>query len=182
MVCHLLQLAGVPVYISDEETRKLMVSHPGIRSDLLSLLGPQVYQDGGLNKPLLASYLFSSPQHAARINAIVHPRVKDDFRQWVASQHAACRCVAIESAILIEAGFAGEVDHVVMVSAPLEVRIRRAMQRDGADRASIEQRVRSQMDDGEKSLLADWVIRNDGEIPLIPQVLQLIASLSGNND
>ena len=139
-----------------------------------------VYAGGVLNKSLLASYLFGSPEHAGQINGIVHPRVKEDFRQWVC-QRAACRMAGIESAILIEAGFADEVDVVVMVYAPEEIRVQRAMKRDASSRELIEKRIRSQMGDEEKRKLADFVIVNDGETPLIPQVLGLITFLSQNN-
>lgn len=180
VVSRLLQLMGVPVYISDTETKQLMVTDACIRSQLTSLLGEAVYQDDVLNKPLLASYLFASSQNAARINGIVHPRVKADFRRWV-QEHSHSPLVGIESAILIEAGFASEVDVVVMVYAPLEVRVRRAMERDSASREQIESRIRSQMDDEEKRAKADVVIVNDGETPLIPQVLSLISLLQTNN-
>lgn len=179
VVSRLLGVMGVPVYISDIETRRLMLADEGIRQGLTGLLGADVYLNGALNKPLLASYLFSCPENAARINAIVHPRVKEDFRRWTAT-HARCELVGIESAILIEAGFASEVDKVVMVYAPEEVRIARAMQRDSASRSQVEARVRSQMDDERKKSQADYVIVNDGKTPLIPQVLSLISSLSQN--
>ena len=84
----------------------------------------------------------------------------------------------MESAILIESGFAKEVDVVVMVYAPEEVRIARAIQRDSSSREQIERRIRTQMNDEEKRAQADYVIVNDGETPLIPQVLMLITSLS----
>lgn len=178
VVSRLLAMMGIPVYISDVETKLLMVSDSVIRSELVALLGEEVYADGMLNKPLLASYLFGNPEHARQINGIVHPRVKDDFRQWTQ-----CRCsssvVGIESAILIEAGFAGEVDVIVMVYAPEEVRISRAIRRDASSREQIEKRIRSQMSDEEKRGKADYIIVNDGETPLIPQVLNLIDSLSG---
>ncbi len=179
VVSRLLEVMGVPVYISDVETKRLMLTDEGIRQGLIALLGPDVYLDGLLNKPMLAAYLFSGPEQAARINSIVHPRVKEDFRRWTAC-HAGCELVGIESAILIEAGFASEVDSVVMVYAPEEVRIARAMLRDGASRTQIEARVRSQMDDERKKAQADCVIVNDGKTPLIPQVLSLISSLSQN--
>lgn len=181
VVCHVLQLMGVPVYSSDDETKRLMVRDAVIRSGMISLLGPEVYQGEELNKPLVASYLFASADHAATINALIHPRVKEDFRRWV-GEHRGHRLVAIESAILLEAGFADEVDRVVVVTAPLETRIRRAMQRDAASRRQIEQRVQHQMADEERCNLAHHIIQNDDFLPLIPQVLALIASLFGNND
>lgn len=181
VVCRLLQLMGVPVYSSDDETKRLMVSDEVIRSGLTSLLGPEVYQAGALNKPLVAAYLFASAQHAATINALVHPRVKEDFLRWVHT-HAACPVVAIESAILVEAGFTDVVDQVVSVEAPLETRIHRAMLRDEASREQITQRIQRQMADEERRTQAHRIIQNDDFTPLIPQVLELIASLYRNND
>ncbi len=181
VVCRLLQLMGVPVYSSDDETKRLMVRDEVIRAGLISLLGPEAYQGEALNKPLIAKYLFAYADHAATINALIHPRVKQDFRRWVAD-HAGHPVVAIESAILVEAGFTDVVDSVVLVTAPLETRIRRAMQRDAASRQQIEQRVERQMADEERSSTAHHIIQNDDFVPLIPQVLALIASLLGNND
>lgn len=181
VVCRLLQLMGVPVYSSDDETKQLMVHDEVIRSGLVALLGPKVYRGEDLNKPLIAHYLFASADHAATINALIHPRVKQDFRRWVA-EHAGHPIVAIESAILVEAGFTDVVDRVILVTAPVETRIRRAMQRDAASRQQIEQRVERQMADEERSRTAHHVIQNDDFVPLIPQVLALIASLLGNND
>lgn len=181
VVARLLRLLGVPVYLTDDESKRLMLTDPDIRRDLTALLGAEVYHaDGSLNKPLLAAYLFASDEHAAQVNAIVHPRVRRDFRRWVEARQGQ-PLVAVESAILLEAGFGSEVDAVVMVYAPPEVRIARAMRRDGASRQAVEERIRRQMDDEEKRLRAAHVVLNDGETALIPQVLSLIASLSQNN-
>ena len=120
VVSRLLEVMGIPVYISDGETKQLMMTDSCIRSELTALLGEEVYAGGVLNKSLLASYLFGSPEHAGQINGIVHPRVKEDFRQWVC-QRAACRLAGIESAILIEAGFADEVDVVAVSYTHLDV-------------------------------------------------------------
>lgn len=177
LVSRLLESMGVPVYISDTETKELMVTNLSIREELIALLGEGVYVDGVLNKSLLASYIFTHPEHAKQVNDIVHPRVKIDFICWVQS-HVEVPIVAIESAILIEAGFAGEVDVIVMIYAPEEVRIERAVKRDSTSREWIERRIRSQMSDEEKRKQADFVIVNDGETPLIPQVLELINLLS----
>lgn len=181
VVSRLLKAMGIPVYISDIETRRLMVTDEGIRLGLTSLLGDDVYMGGCLNKPLLASYLFDSEEHASRVNGIVHPRVKDDFRRWCC-ERSDLSLVGIESAILLEAGFRQEVDIVVVIYAPLEVRIRRAVSRDASSREQIERRIRCQMDDEKKRGQADYVIVNDGISPLMPQVLTLITSLSKNID
>ncbi|EJW95160.1 dephospho-CoA kinase [gut metagenome] len=171
-----MELLGVPVYISDNETRALMVEDEQIRSGLIGMLGKEVYVSGMLNKPLLASYIFSDVIHAAKVNALVHPRVKEDFRRWVTAIQDK-QAVGIESAILLEAGFRDEVDIVVMVYAPEEVRIARAMQRDKLSREAIVQRIRSQMKDEEKRKKADEIIVNDGVVPVLPQVINLLQKL-----
>ena len=178
VVSRLLEEMGVPVYNSDVESKRLVQTDEAIRRELVRLLGDEVYyKDGTLNKPLLASYLFGHAEHARQVNGIIHPRVRVDFRRWVAGQ-ADRPVVGIESAILLEAGFRNEVDVVVMVYAPLELRVSRAVSRDESSREAIEKRVRSQMDDEEKRNLADWVIVNDGVSPLIPQVQDLLAGLA----
>lgn len=181
VVCRLLASMGIPVYVSDVETGRLMATDPFIRKGLVAMLGERVYAGGVLDKPLLASFLFGNLEQAKQVNALIHPRVKEDFRRW-AREHAVFPIIATESAILIEAGFAGEVDVIVLIYAPVEMRIERAVKRDSTSRELIEKRVRCQMSDEEKREKADFVIVNDGETPLIPQVLELVASLSEQAD
>ena len=172
----LLQAAGIPVYNTDNEAKRLMLSDEGIRQDLIALLGEGVYTDGTLNKPMLASYLFAGPENAARINAIVHPRVKADFRRWM-EEHEGQEIVGLECAILFEAGFEDAVDAVVTVYAPEALRVERAMKRDGATEAQIRARIAAQMDDEEKCRLSDYIIYNDGSISLENQLSALVAQL-----
>lgn len=180
VVARTLQTIGIPVFDCDAESKRLCVEHPGIREQLIALVGSDVYlppiANCQLNKPLLAQYLFASAEHVQQVNGIIHPVVKEYFKEWTAKQKA--EIVAIESAILFEAGFDDVVDSVVMVSAPLEVRINRAMQRDGVSRSAIEERIRQQMPDEEKRLRSEFVVINDGKTPVIPQVLQIINTLS----
>lgn len=178
IISGLFEVFGIPVYLSDIESKKLTATDPFIRKKLISLLGEEVFTNGQLNKTLLAYYLFSDPAHAKTINSIIHPRVKEDFRRWVI-QHSGYDIIAIESAILFEAGFRNEVDVAVMVYAPLELRIRRAMERDNSTRELVLDRILNQMDDEEKKAQSDYVIVNDGKNPLIPQVESLISRLQG---
>ena len=180
VVSRLLEAMGIPVYISDRKSKRLTNIDPVIRRELTTLLGTEVYLKNELNKPLLASYLFGHPHHAQEVNSIIHPRVKADFRRW-ASARSHFSIVGMESAILIESGFAGEVDVVVMVYAPLDIRLARAVKRDSTSRELVMQRIRSQMSDEEKREQADFIIVNDDVTPLIPQVLELISFLSKNN-
>lgn len=175
-ISHLLEGMHIPVYNADNEAKRLMLSDEGIRRELVALLGAEVYKDGTLNKPLLASYLFSAPAHVARINSIVHPRVRKDFAAWVERQKD-CEVVGMESAILYEAGFEDTVDAVVMVYAPLDLRVQRAIYRDGASEEQVRARIATQMDDEEKCLRADFTVVNDGVRPLIPQLTEMIELL-----
>ncbi|MCD8081681.1 MAG: dephospho-CoA kinase [Bacteroides sp.] len=178
VVCRLLEVRGIPVYDSDTAAKKLMLTDPEIRRGLISLLGEEVYKEGQLNKPLLSSFLFSDPEHAATINHLVHPVVRTDFRRWAAARRN-CFFIAMESAILIESGFATEVDKVVDVYAPLPLRLKRVMERDGSTEEQVMQRIHSQMDDEQKQKIADIILRNDEERSLIVQVEHMLREFSG---
>ena len=168
---------GIPVYNTDSEAKRLMLSDEGIRRRLTALLGKEVYKsDGTLNKPLLANYLFADSCHAGQINAIVHPQVKADFLKW-ADRQTGCEIVALESAILFESGFDNLVDKVVMVYAPVELRIRRVMLRDSTTEEKIRQRIVAQMDDKAKQDRSDFIIFNDGSRPLNLQLDDLQETL-----
>lgn len=174
MVSRLLAVAGIPVYLTDDRAKWLMDTDEEVRIRLQSLAGGEMYRSGRLDRPALARWLFADENRVSQVNSIVHPAVRTDFRRWAAS-HSTEPAVAIESAILIEAGFADEVDEIWMVSAPLEVRVARAMQRDHATREQVQARMRHQMSDEEKKKHAHFVLTNDGETPLVPQVFQRIA-------
>lgn len=175
-ISHLLEDMHIPVYNADNEAKRLTVSDAGIRGELIALLGEEVYKDGLLNKPLLASYLFSDPVHVLQINSIIHPRVRKDFTVWVERQEK-CEIVGMESAILYEAGFQDTVDAVIMVYAPVELRIQRAMYRDGASEEQVRARIAAQMDDEEKRRRADFTVVNDGVQLLIPQLNRIVEQL-----
>lgn len=175
-VSHLLEDMNIPVYNADNEAKRLTVSDEGIRSELVALLGEEVYKEGALNRPLLASYLFSDPAHAAQINAIIHPRVREDFAAW-AERLEGCEVAGMESAILYEASFEDTVDAVVMVYAPVDLRVQRAMYRDGASEEQVRARIAAQMDDDEKCRRADFTVVNDGVRPLLPQLNAVIEQL-----
>lgn len=161
---------GIPVYYTDDMAKQLMAESPVIREKLTELLGEDAYlSDGQPNKKKLIDYLFANKENALRINSIVHPVVKSDFQQW-AERHKSTGIVAMECAILYEAGFDDVVDRVAMVYAPLEIRIERAMKRDGTTRQQVTNRINAQMPDEEKRRRADYTIYNDGIRPIPAQI------------
>ena len=175
-ISHLLENMHIPVYNADNEAKRLTVSDAGIRGELIALLGEEVYKDGLLNKPLLASYLFSNPAHVLQINSIIHPRVRKDFTVWVERQEK-CEIVGMESAILYESRFDELVDEVWTVTAPEELRIGRVRQRSGLTEEEIKKRMAAQLSEEEKQRRAAHIIWNDGNVSVIHRVLSLLKSL-----
>lgn len=174
---------SVQVYDTDREAKRLMLEHEGIRADLIALLGEEVYTAAGLNKPLLAAYIFSSPENAQKVNAIVHPRVKEDFRNWAFRQEqTGCQLVGVESAILFESGFDREVDKTLTVSAPLELRIARVMERDRVGREQVLERITAQISDEERNRLSDFSVENAETSDIHAQLVRILSALNVRNE
>ena len=177
-----MRLRDIPVYDSDTRAKLLTATNPVIKMELTRLVGPTLYCPCGcgvMQKEVLAKFMFGNPENLAKVNAIIHPRVREDFRQWAANQKGKDFCI-LESAILFESGFDGEVDFKVCVDAPLELRIQRCMKRDGVGREAILERISSQMDQAEKCRLADFVIVNDNEHDLAAQIDALLDKCKKN--
>ena len=176
VVANILSLSGVPVYIADEESKKLTNHSPIIREKLIALFGKEIYSEEGLNKKLLASHIFHDPQRLQQVNQIIHPEVNRHFLEWVNKQTT--QICAIESAILFESGFDKVVDVSLMVYAPKGLRIERASKRDAAAKAEIERRINNQMADELKKDRSDYVIYNDDQHLLISQVEAFISQIT----
>ena len=175
-VAKLLNKRGVPVYDSDTEAKQLSNTSKNIRDGLMSLTGIEnLYADGVLNRRLLAEFLFASKENARNVEKIIHPAVKADFARWAENQNALF-CV-IESAILIESGFTYTVDCVVVVDAPLDLRISRCVERDSTTKEKVLERISAQMSQEEKCRIADFVIFNDNVSDLEKQIDDLFEFL-----
>lgn len=171
-VSDLIVSKGVPVYNSDTEAKKIMASDAGIIESLERLIGENIIVNGMLDRSLIMRFVFSDKQNSRAVDDIVHPKVKSDFLNWADSLFTDV-CV-IESAILIESGFCDLVDFLVVVDAPLDVRIKRCMIRDDVGPDMIMDRIAMQMDQKEKCLKADFVIDNSGNVDLIPQIEMML--------
>ncbi len=157
-VCHLLSDMGVAVYDSDARAKALMNDSESLREAIVEAFGEECYTAEGLNRGFLAGRVFGDEGALARLNAIVHPAVREDFRAWAEQQQSTY--VVLESAILFEAGFENEVDSTLAVLAPLEERVRRTMERDGSDRDAVLRRISHQMSDDELHSRATRVLVN----------------------
>lgn len=157
-VCAILAEFGVAVYDSDSRAKRLMNEDNTLREHLVERFGSEVYCAEGLNRRYLAERVFGNPEELKALNAIVHPAVMDDFDRWALEQEGSY--VVLESAILFEASLDKRVDVSVAVMAPKELRIERAMQRDGAQREQIVARMNNQISDEERVERAKYTIVN----------------------
>lgn len=149
---------GVPVYIADFEAKRLTNSSTVIKKKLIKLLGHSAYIDGKLNRKFVANIIFNDPKLLKKVNEIIHPKVASHFKRWVKRQNGNY-CIK-EAAILFENGGYKDCYLNILITAPIEVRIRRVMRRDELSREEIENRIQSQWTDDEKGKLADIIIEN----------------------
>lgn len=177
VVSRLFRLMNIPVYDCDSEAKRLMNTSAALRFELIKAIDERVYKaDGVIDRAYLASFMFGNAQHVALVNSIVHPAVRADFKQWAANTQAPI--VAVETAILFESGLDADIDSIVLVSAPIETRISRAILRDHSNEQAIRQRMKSQMSDAELMTRANHLILNDDTTSLIVQVEQVIQKIA----
>ncbi|MBQ6939781.1 MAG: dephospho-CoA kinase [Alistipes sp.] len=175
-VCAMLRERGVAVYSSDERAKELMNSDSTIKERIIARFGAESFEDGVLNRAYLAQRVFASEEELAALNAIVHPRVMEDFEAWAESAEG--EYVLLESAILFESGFDSKVDMVVAIMAPEDLRIERAMQRDGVTKEQVVERMRRQLSDEERCSRSKYAIVNIELEELEEDVEQLHRRLS----
>ena len=172
-VCHKIEELGFPIFYCDDEAKRIIQNDGKVRTALKALVGEQVYDiHGQLNKPMMREFLCQGKENAAKIDAIVHPRVAEVFQEW-AEQQSSFR-VFMECAILFESGFEKYVDQVLYVSAPLELRIERVMQRDHITREKALEWMSLQMPEEDKRHRSDLCINNDGKEDIGLQLREII--------
>lgn len=173
-VCRMLTMLGAALYDTDARAKELMRTDLELVASIKQRFGEAVYKNGVLDNACLAQLVFNDRSALEDLNGLVHPAVRCDFQKWVETQQSGdAPYVLLESAILFESGFRDEVDCVVAVSAPVELRIARAMARDNAPREKIEARVANQMTDAQREKLSDYVVVTDDVMPVWEQVLEL---------
>lgn len=176
LVASILRVYGFPVYDSDTRAKLLYDEDAALRADMVRLFGEQIYADGRLDRKRLAATVFADAGKLAQLDALVHPAVFRDFARWRVAQSE--QVLFVESAILLQTDFRTLVDRVVVVDAPADVRVARAMQRDGATESAIERRMSAQLSSDEMRAQADFVIENDGRQSLLAQVDALVRTIS----
>lgn len=171
-VCKLFETLGVPIYYADSRAKWLMANDPQVREQLVTTFGAETFTDGVLNRPYLSSVVFSNPDKLAELNAIVHPAVFRDGADWE-TKHTDFPYTIKEAALMFETGSYRLLDKIIVVTAPIHVRVERVVQRDATTEQAVRERIENQLPDEQKIAHAHFVIVNDGEQPLIPQVMKI---------
>ena len=165
---------GIPVYNSDTQGKTLMNTNLELKNDIVSIFGESVYENGILNTNLLSSIVFRDSKKIEQLNNLVHPKVADNFKQWIVENNNQPILVK-EAAILIESRAYLNMDKIILVVSQKSTRINRVSKRDNSDLRSIENRINLQMQDDEKLKYADYVIENNSNLKYLKkEVLKVI--------
>jgi dephospho-CoA kinase len=177
VVSKVFSLLGVPVYDADSRAKFLMAEDANLKIQISSLLGSEAYSNQTINRVWIAQKVFSDKNLLAALNGLVHPAVAKDYEEWV-KNHEICAVVLKEAALLFESGSAQLLDRVIVVSAPIDLRISRVLKRDlHRTEADIRAIIKNQMPEELSLAKADLVIHNDEQTGIINQVLKIHQSL-----
>lgn len=179
-VAQVFETLGIPVYYADSSAKKLMNESQALKHEIIHHFGTESYKYGTLDRAYLASLVFSNPEKTALLNSIVHPHTIRDAENWMKDPFGNGKLppYAIkEAALIFESGSEKKLDYIIGVSAPYQIRLKRAMLRDKISEAEVKNRMSRQMNEDEKISRCDFVILNDEQQMIIPQVLELDAKL-----
>jgi dephospho-CoA kinase len=172
LVGKLFALLGVPVFESDSVSKK-MLNNSEVIEVITKAFGAAILDAKGLiDRKKLAAVVFNDKKKLQKLNAIMHPMVQQAFEQWCRENNHA-PCVIKEAAILFESGAHRQLDYVIGVQAPEQLRIARVMSRDRITADEVKHRISKQMPDNEKMALCDFIITNDDATAVLPQVISL---------
>ena len=171
VVAKIFATIGIPVFNADEEAKRIMQTSPEIKAKLIEQFGDDIYNAHGLDKEKLAAIVFNDPFQLQLLNAIVHPVTIQAAKDWAAKQTSPY--VIKEAALIFESAAADGLFKVIGVTAPMSLRIQRVMQRDGVSKEQVEARMQHQISDTIKMRLCDFVIENNNQQMVIPQVLEI---------
>ena len=175
VICAMFETFGIPVYYADARAKKLMNDDPELKAALIKYFGNNIYEKGVLNRRKLSDIIFNDKSALEEVNGIVHPAVACDFEKWCDAQVAPY--VLEESAILFESGMTQRFEKVILVTAPEDLRIKRVAERDNVSPDDVRARMNNQWPDEKKTTSADYLINNDGEQPVLPQVTAIHSQL-----
>ena len=170
-VARIFETLGIPVYYADDAAKKLMNSDVLLREKIINAFGEASYKEGKLDRQFLSSLVFNNPEKLNLLNSIVHPATIEDASNWMLLQTSPYSIK--EAALIFESGAQKSLDYVIGVAAPEPIRILRTMNRDHISKEDVIARMHRQMEESIKMKLCDFVINNNEQVLLIPQVIEL---------
>jgi len=170
-VARIFSVLGIPVYDSDSASKRLMAEDKELKKKIIENFGEDSYSNGSLNRKYLSEQVFRDPKKTDLLNSIVHPATIKDAEEWMKKQNAPY--IIKEAALIFESGSNKFLDKVIGISSPVALRMKRTMKRSNINAQQVKDRMALQMDEEEKLRLCDYVIINDEQQMLIPQVLEL---------
>ena len=179
IICQVFEKLGVPIFYADIEAKRILDSFI-LRPKLLTTFGADIedIDNNIIDRKKLAAIVFTNKTELEKLNALIHPQLRTEFEKWCL-QHGKEAYVIQEAAILFENEFVDLFDKTIVVAAPKDIRIQRVMERDNVSKAEVLARMENQWSDNKKENAADFIIYNDGQQLVSPQVLKLHQLLSG---
>jgi dephospho-CoA kinase len=170
-VAKVFELLNVPVYYADAVSKRLYHTNKELKASIIAHFGEDIYTNDQINRQKLAAIVFNDAEKLQFLNQLVHPLTIKDAQEWMARQTAPY--VIKEAALLFESGSAAGLDYVIGVSTPKYLRINRVMERDALSREDVLARMNKQIDEEIKMRLCDFIIENNEQNLVIPQILKL---------
>ena len=174
-VARVFEILGIKIFYADEEGRKLYFQE-AVKDEITSLFGKELLTHGQVDRKKLANIVFSDRKALDDLNSIIHPRVRRQYLDWL-EKHKEQTYTLHEAAIMFESGFHKMLDVIVFVSAPEELRIQRIIKRDNTNIKSVKERMRNQWPEDQKIRKSDFIIYNDDENMIIPQIIRTDKSI-----
>jgi len=176
LICEIFSELGVPVYVADDEAKKLMDGNTSLKGQISDIFGEKAYVDGKLNRKYIGSIVFKEAFKLKKLNALIHPVVQEHFQQW-AKDLDENPYVIEEAAILFESGASEGMDYTIYVKAEESLRISRVVERDKVTVDAVRERIASQWPEIEKEKRADFIIYNEKDSMILPQIVDLHKTL-----
>ena len=176
-VCRIFEALGVPVYYADERARHILMRNHELHQELRDHFGEEIFdREGKPDRKKIAAIVFNDKEKLQTLNGLIHPRVGTDWADWadwVSSRDYAFPYVLKEAALLFESGSYKQLDRIICVAAPDDLRISRVVSRDGVSGEDVKLRMKNQLSQELKISLSQFLILNDEKESLIQQVIRV---------
>jgi dephospho-CoA kinase len=170
-VAKIFEVLGIPVYYADDAAKRLMNTDSTLKEAIIKNFGDQCYFNDELDRRYLASVVFNDKEKLKLLNSLIHPATIRDAEEWMKQQTTPY--IIKEAALLFESGADKHLDYIIGVASPLSLRIKRAMQRDGVTEEEVMKRLSRQMNEELKMKKCNFIITNDEQQLVLPQVMEL---------